>query len=184
MLNNIVRVIFLLWITACITPPAQADSWAMPTKTQTLSANGHYRLTIVPRELESQLSYFEDKVQDKLHAGQKAGAPEKQANGLLERKRSDGKWETVWHKPLDNDVAPASALVSGSGQYVDTFDNWHSAGYGDNVIVIYGADGTIARKFALVDILPAYYVAALPRSVSSIWWAGESHFSADGQSSN
>jgi hypothetical protein len=36
-------------------------------------------------------------------------------------------------------VAPVRALVSNGGEHVVTFDNWHSGGFRDNVVVIYAA---------------------------------------------
>jgi hypothetical protein len=70
-------------------------------------------------------------------------------------------------------VSPVSALVADGGAYVVTFDNWHSVGFGDDVIVIYDQNGKLLKSLSLADILPGEYVKALPRSVSSLWWAGE-----------
>lgn len=152
---------------------AWADSWVMPTTETTSSDNGQYRVTIIPRDLESQLAYFEDKVDEKEAAGQQPGSANTSAVAFVERKAGGGNWVELWRKPLVNDVAPVSALISSDGKYVVTFDNWHSAGYGDNVIVVYGADGTLIRKLGLEQILPPYYVYALPKSISSRWWSGE-----------
>lgn len=150
--------------------PAAADSWLPPRLETYASPDGQYRLTVIPRGLTGPLGYFEDKVDGKEPAGQRPGAPT-EARGLLERRAGAG-WETVWARPLVNDVSPVRALVSPSGDYVVTFDNWHSTGYGDDVVVIYGPGGTLVRKMALTDFLPQDYVAALPRSVSSMQWAG------------
>jgi hypothetical protein len=43
-------------------------------------------------------------------------------------------------------VAPVSALVSEDGAYLITFDNWHSMGYGDDVVVLYRTDGTLIHS--------------------------------------
>jgi hypothetical protein len=64
---------------------------------------------------------------------------------------------------------------------VVTFDNWHSVGFGDNVVVIYRRDGSLVRSMKLADILPPDYVRALPTSVSSMWWGGEHALSPDGR---
>lgn len=93
--------------------------------------------------------------------------------GGLERRDADGQWSLVWDRPLVNEVGPVSALVSDAGDYVVTFDNWHSVGLGDNVVVLYDARGMVIRSLALTDIVPETYAAALPRSVSSLWWAGD-----------
>lgn len=86
----------------------------------------------------------------------------------------------MWNGPLLNDVSPGSALVSPTGQVV-TFDNWHSAGFGVDVVVIYDARGNTVRSMSLGDFLPEDYVYALPRSVSSLEWSGEHRLSADGK---
>ena len=78
-----------------------------------------------------------------------------------------------------NDVSPVDALVTRSAKYVVTFDNWHSAGYGDDVIVIYGQTGNVVRSMGLKDLLPTTYIEALPHTVSSIWWSGDHRFSND-----
>lgn len=72
-----------------------------------------------------------------------------------------------------NEVSPVSALVASNGGYLVTFDNWHSAGYGDDVVVIYHSNGTLVKKFGLDDLLTEGDIETLPRSVSSIWWGGE-----------
>lgn len=61
-------------------------------------------------------------------------------------------------------------LVADDGRHVVTLDNWHSIGFGDDVIVIYGQEGKLIRSMALTDLVPADYIEALPHSVSSISW--------------
>jgi hypothetical protein len=54
-------------------------------------------------------------------------------------------------------------------------------GYGDDVVVIYDAKGEVIRKMALKDFLPEMYIAALPRSVSSMEWGGDHVLADNGQ---
>jgi hypothetical protein len=159
--------------------PAFADSWLPAERTTYLSPDKATRLTVVPRDLDSQLAYFSDKVDGKEPAGQRRGG-EPHALGILER-RSGEAWTKVWEAPLVNEVAPVRALVANGGGHVVTFDNWHSAGFGDNVVVIYRGDGSLVRSMKLTDILPEDYVRALPTSVSSMWWGGEHVLSRDGR---
>jgi hypothetical protein len=156
---------------------AQADSWLAPRVETYFSRDHHARLTVTPRDLESQLAYFKGKVKNENLAGQQSGSTQTSARGVLERQRADGRWIVVWDRALVNDVAPVSAVVSNSASYVTTFDNWHSMGGGDNVVVIYGTGGALIRSLALPDILPNYYIKALPRTVSSLWWSGEHRIS-------
>lgn len=96
----------------------------------------------------------------------------------MEQRKGSG-WLTIWEGPLVNEVAPVSALVANDGAHVVTFDNWHSLGHGEHVVVIYRGDGSVVRSFKLTDILPKDYVRVLPQSVSSLWWSGKHALSAD-----
>lgn len=162
--------------------PAWADSWFLPETETYLSADGDIRLTVVPRRLESQLAFFEDKVKGQEPAGPAAGVSSERAGGTLERRLPNGEWSLVWRTSLLNDVAPVSALVANGGDYVVTFDNWHSIGYGDNVVVIYGPRGQVVRSLGLDDFLSPRQIETLPASISSIHWAKSRNLSADGQS--
>lgn len=70
-------------------PRALADSWSLPTQQTYVSANGAYRLTVLPRDLSSQLAYFEDEVERRPLPGQE---PEGRATpeGRLERRTDAG----------------------------------------------------------------------------------------------
>lgn len=159
---------------------ARADSWLPPSVERYESTNGSYRLTVTPRMLRDQLSYFQDKVAGKELAGQAQGETATTARAVLERRDAGGKWSQVWAAPLVNEVAPVRALVANDGRYVVTFDNWHSVGFGPDVVVVYGADGQRIRALGLKDLLPQEYIRALPRSVSSLHWGGEHRLSPDG----
>lgn len=159
--------------------PSCADSWMLPTTTTYTSCAGHARITVSPRDLKSQLGYFDDKVKNVDAAGQKKGGSPV-ARARLER-LVDKRWRVVWEYQIANDVAPVSALVRDDGGYAVTFDDWHGTGYGPHAVVIYGAGGKQVRALALSDIVPADYIKALPHSVSSIRWRGEPRFSSVGQ---
>lgn len=149
-----------------------ADTW-MPPDTETyFSPDKKVRLTITPGEDTHPTSQFLKK------AGQTPSSPQPSAWGLLERK-IDSKWEVVWNQPLINKIAPVNALTTKSGRYVVTFDNWYGTGRGNHVVVIYGPDGSMIRSLGLEDFLPADYIKALPRSISSVEWSGRHRISAD-----
>jgi hypothetical protein len=173
-----VRALFAFLVLSLAAAPAVADSWSLPKREIIFSGNKQFRLTIDPRKLSSQLDYFSDKVKEKEPAGQAAfGA--RTATATLDRR--DGKrWTRVWQAPLVNEVAPVSAIVSDDGNYVVTFDNWHSMGYGDDVVVIYDAAGQKLRQYALTDIMPEPLASAAGRSVSSIHWRSDPKFASDG----
>jgi hypothetical protein len=169
----------MLWLAVLGSGTVRADSWAMPETKTILSDNGQFRFTVTPAEIGSQLAYFREEV-----AAEKSGQPvERPAPlGLLEKRDAKGKWEPVWAGPLANPVAPVSVLVADDGRHIVTFDNWHSLGHGDHVIVIYGAEGALVRSLRLTDLVPEDYMIALPRSVSSIYWSKDERFSDDGAS--
>jgi TonB family protein len=152
---------------------AHADSWRLPEKEKYYSPNKKYYLEVTPKKLESQLKYFEDKVEGRGNAGALKGVKENRAKGVFYARRADGGYSKKWEFPLLNEVSPVSALVSNRGDFVVTFDNWHSVGYGDDVVVIYRSDGTLVTKFGLEDLLTEGDIETLPRSVSSIHWGAE-----------
>lgn len=156
----------------------RADEWPMPKAETYFSQDRHVRFTVTPRAIAGPLAYFQGKIDGEKRAGQRAGNAQSFVRGVLERQQDDGHWSVVWDRALVNDVSPVSALVTNSARYVVTFDNWHSMGSGDNVVVIYGPEGSLVRAMALSDFLPDYYIEALPRTVSSLWWSGKHQFSA------
>lgn len=167
-------IVGLLLLTS---PMLVADSWAPPTTAVYYSPGKAWRFTITPRAISSPLAYFEDKLAGRADAGKVAGNPQRRAWGVMQH-LEQGEWHIAWAEPLLNEVAPVEAIVSRTG-FAVTFDNWHSMGYGKDVVVIYDGRGKPVRSMGLADFLPPEYIGALPHSVSSIWW-GDGHFlSAD-----
>lgn len=180
---RLIRAIVLLPVAVLATSfpptPSCADSWALPTIDIYTSPGGRARMVVTPRDLESQLAYFDDKVGGQTPAGQdrigRTGATARMET--LSGKR----WEVVWEQAIANDVAPVTAIVRDDGRYAVTFDDWHAVGTGPHAVVIYGPAGERVRALALSDILPSDYIKALPHSVSSIRWRGDPRFSGDGR---
>src|SRR5687767_23204 len=104
-------------------------------------------------------------------AGAAEGIPANHPRGELHRKTRGGGWRRVAAWRLVNEVSPLSALVANDGTII-TFDNWHSVGYGDDVVVIYRSDGSLVRKFGLADLVEDEDIPQFSRSVSSMQWAG------------
>lgn len=169
-------LITLLMIVLGRGTPAFADTWRLPTQQQYFSEDKRIRFQVTPRELSGQLDYFQDKVGGKERAGQNPNGSAL-AGGKLEIKERNH-WRVLWDGALVNDVSPTRALVANRGTHVVTFDNWHSVGFGNDVVVIYDEVGKVVRAMGLKDFLPEDYVQALPRSVSSIHW-GLAHHLAD-----
>jgi hypothetical protein len=170
----------ILMCMALLATTVSADEWPLPTTRAYFSPDRAWRFTVTPRPIASQLAYFQDEVANRQQAGAVRGNPQKSARGLLEHLNNQEQWQPVWNQPLLNDVSPVEAIVSPLGR-VATFDNWHSKGYGKEVVVIYDDHGKAVRAMGLEDFLPKDYIRALPRSVSSIWWGDHHYFSSDGK---
>lgn len=166
-----------LWLSATAVPSC-ADSWELPGTETYASTDGRARMIVTPRDLESQFAYFEDMQEKTPRPGQREPG-HAAARARVERWHG-GRWHRVWDRAIPNGVAPVQAIVRGDARYAATFDDWHGTGYGPNAIVVYGPGGRIVRRLALADILPDYYVDALPHSVSSIEWRQKPRFSDDG----
>lgn len=136
-----------------------ADSWRPPQTAVYLSPDAAVRLTVVPGTIPDR--------------GPTKDAAPPTARGLLERQVRPGRWTRLWDRPLLNPVAPVSALVTDSGAYIVTFDDWMAVGTGPHTVVIYDRAGAVVRALALDDFVSPAHRAALPRSVSSVWWGGK-----------
>jgi hypothetical protein len=165
-----IRVVLVLALTNILfIGTAVGDSWLEPKTTSYESADGAYKFTVFPK----------DGTDGSEKVDQKSEKPSS-CVGRLERRVFLSFYHTVWERPLTNKIAPVSALVPRSGQYVVTFDNWGQVGYRPNVVAIYGADGQLIRQLALADFLSEEEISKLPRSVSSIWW-GQGHYLSEDQ---
>jgi len=171
-MNAIISVLVALNLVIIGAALANADQWELPKPHKYYSSNKNYFVEIIPRELESQSKYFDDKARGKAAAGSKKKSDD-YCKGTPYRQDQRGNYQTVWSAALSNDVAPVRALVSDDGAYVVIFDNWHFVGFGDDVVVIYDRAGKMIRKLALIDIVPESEVMRMPMSVSSIYWGGE-----------
>jgi ankyrin repeat protein len=141
----------LALMTICLAVPADGDSWAFPERGEVMSPQESARFTIIPRR--------------------DFGIANKGPYGILERKTDDGSFERLWVARLANRTRPASAVVSDSGKFVVTRDEYGNLGYGDHVIVVYGERGRMLRSWSLSDLLTEEESNGLRGSVSSIWWS-------------
>jgi hypothetical protein len=147
----------------------------MPERARFWAEKDAYYFEVVPRPIRSVEAYRLDLEAGTPHAGAIDGREPGFARGTLYKKIGKEGFERVWSIRLLNDVAPVSALVSRSGAYVVTFDNWHRVGFGHDVVVIYGPGPTLVRRFALEDLAAPKDIARFPASDSSRWW-GAGHF--------
>ena len=169
---NLVPSLVLLLFVASICP-VHADMWPLPEKKKYYSSNKKYYLEVTPKKLENQLKYFQDKVAGRSNPGAPQGSKPTGPHASFYVSDGNGNYSKKTEFPLVNEVSPVRAIISNDGAYVVTFDNWHSAGYGEDVVVIYRTDGSVVKKFGLEDLLTKGDIRMMPRSISSIWWGGE-----------
>lgn len=153
------QTLLLLLGLLLLASPAAADSWLPPTETETSSPDGGYVLVVTPRVR----SFFEGL---RTIGGMGGDQP---SRGTLYR-REGTKRTLVWQALLTNPWAPVEVLVADGGQHVVTLDNWHSMGYGDNVVAIHGPDGGLVAKRSLAELIGEENLPRIQASVSSLWW--------------
>jgi hypothetical protein len=161
----------MTWVLALVPTLASADTWALPKEQTYCSPNEKFCVLVVPRQLSGQLEHFEAKGKGKEPAGHPV-SPATACQATLYARASFGRKKEVWKIKLSNDVAPVDVLVSDDGQYVVTLDNWGRAGYGDDVLVVYGPDGNLVKKYSLEELL-GDQAQNVGHSVSSRWWRKE-----------
>ncbi len=162
----------VLLALATLHNPAHADSWDLPSVMIFLSPDSSTAARIVPRGVESQLAYFQDLSEGLPDPGLPLHATITTPRAEVYRKSSSGGLSPRSSFNLVNSVSPVSALLSNDGQFLVTFDNWHSVGRGEHVVVIYRTDGSLVRSLRLSDFLIEEDINSLAHSVSSTDWSG------------
>lgn len=153
--------------------PARADSWRLPVPKFYFSQGGGIGVRIVPRGVASQLDYFTDLSEGRPDPGLPENSITTAPQAEIYRDTGYGSYRLESSFQLLNLVSPVSALLSDDGRYLVTFDNWHSVGRGDHVVVVYETDGTIVRSMRLSDLLTEQDISGLSNTVSSTHWSGE-----------
>lgn len=135
------------------TTELRADSWELPKQIEYESPSRKHVLRVTPDEKW----------------------PDRIGWCLAELFRIDGNKRTlVWKRYLVNNEAPVHALVTDSGRYVVTFDEWHHVG--TLPVVIYGWRGELVKVHSLdslgIELCRVVDGKAvfIPISVSSVWW--------------
>lgn len=157
------RISVRLLVLAYLVSIASADSWRLPDRQRIVSPNGSFVLDLVPSNIRSQIDYFQEE-----DTGRKSDR--NPCWGRLLRQLPDGKEAVLWTADLDNKVAPVEVVIADSGKVVVGFDNWHSIGYGPNVLAVYGEQGKLRFRHSLEELMPARQIRKLTPSVSSRRW--------------
>ena len=149
-------ILALIAVAALASGPARADSFMPPSVTETRSPQGTAMVTVIPAMLSCAV-------------GEEDCEPA--ARAVVERLQGPFKAgsRTV---ALVNAQAPSLALVTDDAERLLTVNDYASAGFGENVLVVYDDHGAIIARHALGDFLPDDYINGLPRTASTLrWWA-------------
>jgi hypothetical protein len=149
-----IRLVLILISIFCLSIPgiSVADEWARPSVREYKSSNGNYVVVVEPAS--------------------KGNLPTATVYWINKDDRT-----VLWTTNLVNSVAPIESLVTDDGRYVITLDDWHSVGYGDNVIVFYNQSGMI-KRYSLEEAASEFvkekklnsFRQQFEHSVSSRWW--------------
>ncbi|ANY18842.1 hypothetical protein A6F68_00307 [Tsuneonella dongtanensis] len=143
---------------AALPVAAQADSFMPPTLTEARSPSGEWIATVIPARLSCA-------------QGEIRCAPAARAVIEYVGKGTDRMASTTVR--LVNPEAPGRTLLTDDGERLLTVDDYASMGFGPNALVIYRRDGSVVRRLALADMVPADYIDGLPRTASSLLWIAE-----------
>jgi hypothetical protein len=88
---------------------------------------------------------------------------------------------TVWSVKFPNPITPVKAIVPDNGKYVVTLDDWENIGTTDNMIVIYGKDGKLVKKYEISDFINIKQQENLTELQSGYDWLGGYSFEKDGE---
>jgi hypothetical protein len=116
-MNRLAAVSLVVAATLAVPTPGNADRWNLPTVRSFHSANLRYRLVVTPRQLESRLRFWEDKVA----GSEPAGSADPNPKGpfailLLPRTTSS----IVWGGPHRIDERTKELVLSVGGPDVRT----------------------------------------------------------------
>jgi hypothetical protein len=144
------------------------DTWLNPKIETYFSEDSSFMLKVFPTE-------FPDKYMDWKRAKPKKKAKFSPADTAIKHchaalyKISDSDTTEIWSKRLINAIAPVHAIVANDGNTIVTFDNWHSVGYGIDVLVVYDSRGGLVNRYALEDFSP-FPINDYEMTISSLWW--------------
>lgn len=158
----------LIILTILLAGDLSADTWAPPKIKDYYNSDSTFYVRIYPQKIPEK--YFKW-----VEASPRRKKKFKPSDTLVTPcyarmfKVIDGKDSLIWEQKLINRVAPVTAIVSNDGKFLVTFDNWHSMGYGVDVMAYYNEKGELIKRHMLEDISP-FPINTYVMSVSSLWW--------------
>lgn len=147
---------------------AGADSWESPKVKVYYSADSSYFVRIVPKIVPERYWKWMNASTKRKERFSPQDTTIIYCHAMMFKRTKVGD-TLIWKENLINQISPVSAMVSNDGKYLVTFDNWYSAGYGVDVLVVYDKDGMMLKRHMLEDISP-FPVNTYPLTISSLWW--------------
>jgi hypothetical protein len=151
-----------------------ADSWTPPKIKDYYNLDKTFFVRIVPRTIPKKFWKWKEAKPVQKKRFNPTDTTIIPCHAIMYKRTKNGD-SLVWRRNLVNEVNPVSAFVSNDGSYLVTFDNWHSVGYGVDVMVYYDKLGDLVKKHMLEDLSP-FPVDTYSGSISSRWWRCDSKF--------
>jgi TonB family protein len=79
-------------------------------------------------------------------------------------------YQLKWTHNLLNAIAPSRVILSDSGEYVVTLNEWTADTNGDHILVIYGPGGELIKNLSLDDIIKSDKIKEMLSSNKRKWW--------------
>ena len=163
-----IKDILILIVVLGLTVDLYGDTWRNPEITDYYSENGLYMLRVFPTEIPENYSKWKVAKTKKKEKFSAQDSTIIKCHAIL-FKTSDSDTTIIWKKKLINQISPVVAIVANDGNSIVTFDNWHSNGYGMDVMVAYDKTGGLIKRFKLEDFSPIP-INEFEMSISSLWW--------------
>jgi hypothetical protein len=164
----------LTFLTLFVSSNPIVDTWAPPKTTDYYNENKTHFVRIVPRTVPEKFWKWREAKPEQKKQFSPSDTTVIPCHAIMYKKTKSGD-SLVWKKKLINQIAPVSAFVTKDARYMVTFDNWHSMGYGVDVMVYYDNQGNLIKRHMLEDISP-FPINTYSMSVSSLWWRCDSKF--------
>jgi hypothetical protein len=178
----------VLVITLSVLPGSKGDIWDSPKVKSYFSENRDYMLVVTPTIIPEKYQLWEYYKNTKMPESTFEQAKRKKffknlsAEDTLIRYCkgqlyyiSHTDTTLIWERKLLNSFCPVTAIVADNGSSIVTFDNWYSAGYGNNLMVVYNNKGDALKTYDLDDISP-FPLNDYSTTISSIWWNSGARF--------
>lgn len=130
-----------------------ADSWRASKVKDYYNSDSSYYVRVVPTEIPEKYWNWINASAKQKNKFSPQDTTIIHCHAMMFKKTAGGD-SLLWNKKLINKISPVDALVSDYGEYFVTFDNWHSLGYGIDVLAIYDAKGMLLKRHMLEDISP------------------------------